>query len=130
MADFYNPYNFVPVEKPTEAQKAAYLDYEAFEKGELPEARAHVTHSRYVPNTVSGRLVVRLQTVTSTVVGAQQDRSDRKSVSVVKPYTAGGQPAIPASSLRGLIGSVMEAVSNGPLRVLEPAAATHRLRRP
>ena len=72
MARFYNPYHFVPVEKPTAAQRSQFVPRQAFETGELPPTHQHVTHERYVPGTHSGRLIVRLTTVTPTVIGGEQ----------------------------------------------------------
>ena len=37
---------------------------------------------------------------------------------MVRPFLIAGQPAIPASSLRGLISSIVEAASNSSFRVL------------
>ena len=123
MADFYNPYHFVPVEKPKRTP-AHPVTRENFVSGK-PE---HATHARYMPETLSGRLVVRLETVTPVVVGSDQSRPNPKDYATVTPYMAGGVPAIPASSLRGLIGSVIEAASGGPLRVLDDRAYSYRRR--
>jgi CRISPR-associated protein (TIGR03986 family) len=117
MAKFYNPYHFVPVEKPGPA-----AEWHSRKRAQLEGALANregagwpdqVTHERYVKETHSGRLIVRVTTVTPTVIGGEQ-RNQR-----VHPFRAGGRAAIPASTLRGLIGSIIEASSNGPLRVLQ-----------
>ena len=124
MARFYNPYHFVPVEKPAAAQTHLSIARKDFpdSKGDF----ARVTHERYVSGTHSGRLVVRLTTVTPTVIGAEQKRERKDECATVEPYRIDGQPAIPASTLRGLIGSVVEAASNGPLRVLDNRGYSYR----
>jgi CRISPR-associated protein (TIGR03986 family) len=111
MAKFYNPYHFVPVERPAPGATTR----EAFEK----ERPSNVTHDRYVPETHSGRLVVRLTTLTPTVIGAKRQTESRTELNLVEPFRIDGRAAIPASTLRGLIGSVIEASTNGPLRVLD-----------
>ena len=110
MARFYNPYHFVPVEKPA-TQDVLREDF----KHGKPE---HVTHERWTKDALSGRLIVRLRTVTPLVLGADQ-RRDGDALAVVAPYLVAGRPAVPGSSLRGLIGSTLEAATNAPLRVLE-----------
>ncbi len=123
MPNFYNPYQFVPVERPNDAQKRASCTREEFPD---PEKRPkHVTHERYVPGKHSGRLVVRLRTVTPVVVGGEQIRKE-KDFTEVKPYRAGGRVAIPGSSIRGLTSSVIEAATDGPLRVLTDRALSYR----
>src|SRR5580658_7019734 len=120
MARFYNPYHFVPVEKPGAPQ--THLS--------IPRAPdlwpERVTHERYAPNTHSGRVVVRLTTVTPTVIGAQQIRENKDECATVATYVVEGQPAIPASTLRGLVGSVIEAASGGPLRILDNSPYSYR----
>lgn len=94
---FHNPYHFVPVLTPTDDQQSG----------------PNVTHARYVGGTSSGRLLCRLVTEDPIVVG-----SDRNG-QVVAPYMLDGYPALPASSLRGMISAIAEAASNSALRVLE-----------
>ncbi|MEK7995065.1 MAG: TIGR03986 family CRISPR-associated RAMP protein [Planctomycetota bacterium] len=123
MSKFYNPYHFVPVEKPSKAQQESAIPKKQFPAN---PNRPWVTHERYVPDTVSGRLVARLTTVTPTVVGADQDRKDKKDFATVEPYLVSGRAAIPGSTLRGLVGSVIEAASNGAMRVLEDRPYSYR----
>src|ERR1035437_584663 len=111
----YHPYHFIPLHPNTHP---ASVDMAAFEKGEVP----HLTHDRYVSESrgqrcFSGRLVCALETVSPLVIGGAHD--DRQQPVMVNPFLLpDGQPAIPASSLRGLISSVAEAASNSALRVL------------
>ena len=127
MARFYNPYHFVPVEKPGAAQQDLGMPCGMLRDGVASEKWEHVTHERYVPGRNSGRLVVRLTTVTPTVIGGKQSSPVNPNESAsVSPYLVDKEPAFPGSTLRGLIGSVMEAASNGPLRILEDRADSYR----
>ena len=118
--NFHNPYHFVPT---SEKSGPDSISIEGF------KTASHLTHARYVPDTgnqgknqqvYSGRLVCRLVTESPLVIGASQTKKngDPDEVSVVAPFMAGAQPAIPGSSLRGLISSIAEAASNSALRVL------------
>ena len=119
MTDFYNPYQFVGVEKTTDAvKKAFWTDRKTL-------ARDADLHSRYAENKHSGRIIARLRTVTPVAIGAHQE-SKKKSYAKVEPYQPGGRAAIPASSLRGMIGSLIETASNAPLRVLTDRAFSYR----
>lgn len=113
MAQFYNPYHFVPVSAPN---KKHSIQRDAFR--EKVDRESSVTHERFVPQTHSGRLLVRLTTVTPTAVGNKQHRPHEKEYATVEPYLVDGVPAIPGSAIRGMIGSVIEAATNAPLRVL------------
>jgi hypothetical protein len=73
----------------------------------------------------SARLICRLTTEDPIVIGARreqlQDGSHR-----VDPFQLNDKPAIPASTLRGMISSVAEAASNSTLRILEEKAFSYR----
>jgi len=120
--NFHNPYHFVPVSKKPGPDSVPIED---FKSRQLP---SHLTHARYVSETVqnqtkqpvfSGRLVCRLESESPLVVGGEQVKQNDNDPTIVKPFMSGRNPAIPASSLRGLISSVAEAASNSALRVLE-----------
>jgi len=119
MRKFLNPYHFVPV-----APKPMDPTADATAGVELP---SELHHDRYVAGTRSGRIICRLTAVTPIVVGGSQTPADRKPTTV-EPYRAapvengnqaGAQPAIPASTLRGMFSSLVEAASNSALRILE-----------
>ncbi|GAB4141238.1 MAG: TIGR03986 family CRISPR-associated RAMP protein [Planctomycetaceae bacterium] len=125
--EFYNPFHFVPVEKPS-------LDLMKREDLKQPpmarSSHSHVTHDRYVGATHSGRIVCKLRLDTPTVLGASRTQGTDSEPGRVEPYqvlaqrTAGGnksfvlEPAIPETSLRGMIGLIYEAATNSALRVL------------
>ncbi len=114
---FCNPYHFVPLH----GQTWGY-DIEQWRRGEFP----HVGHDRYVPGTWSGRLICRLTTKTPLVVGAGLQPGGPGQPQRVIPCEDNGVPAIPGSSLRGLISSTAEAASNSALRVLHDTRYSYR----
>ena len=117
----YNPYHFVPVAKRSKAQ----LDQD-LQRPHLGTMDAgSTTHDRFVKGTNSGRLVCKLTTKTPMVVGADQRRAP-KQMGEIEPYMAMERPAIPGSSLRGLIASLAEAASNSALRVLGGGIYSYR----
>jgi CRISPR-associated protein (TIGR03986 family) len=113
--DFYNPFHFIPVAARSKPQKALDLSREQFTQRKVNAA----THERFVPDTHSGRLVVRLTAVTPMVIGAAQSRVAKGRMAAVQPFELDGRPAIPASTLRGMVGAIIEAASNSAARVLE-----------
>src|ERR1035441_4585190 len=100
MARFYNPYHFVPVEKPGAAQQDLGMPCEVFRGNVASKKWEHVTNERYVPGKHSGRLVVRLTTVTPTVIGGKQGRANPNASTSVSPYLVDEQAAFPGSAPR------------------------------
>lgn len=126
---FHNPYHFVPVKPDQRRDDLAVAD---FERGNV----GHVTHDRFVSETrgkdqiqpvYSGRLVCRLTTEDPIVIGYKRKDSSGNEPSQVSAFALDGQPAIPASTLRGLISSIAEAASNSALRVLENHVLSYRV---
>ena len=123
MSRFHNPYHFVPV---SNIPRDGGLEIEKIKSGGkldadlLRENLGHRAHDRYAPGTHSGRIVCRLKCETPLVVGAAQVKGVNAPGSVAQ-FKFGGRPAIPGSSLRGLISAVAEAASNSALRILEAA---------
>lgn len=112
MSRFHNPYHFVPVKPRSEADKQQDL---TLEKDRSVKWGSH-SHESYGKGLNSGRLVCRLTTETPIFIGGKQhDKTEPKQI---EHFMLNGQPAIPASSLRGLLSSIAEAASNSALRVL------------
>ncbi len=121
---FHNPYHFVPVksgERPDDLPVDGKVE--------------HVTHDRFVTATgqgthtqpvYSGRLVCRLTTADPVVIGDKRAEELRDGSYQVLPFKLEDKPAIPASTLRGLISSIAEAASNSALRVLEDRLFSYR----
>lgn len=120
MTQYHNPYHFVPAVADTRPDDLPVADFEDLLVN-------HVRHDKYVDGTYSGRIICRLTTEAPIFVGANRtkDATDR-SPAEVAPFLLDKKPAIPASSLRGLISSLAEAASNSALRVLENRAFSFR----
>lgn len=118
--EFCNPYHFVPVEQPDFTHWKNKQDF-------LKPARK-ISHDRYHEDRLSGRIICTLTTETPIFIGAEREKGEKdKSPSNSKPFLLpDGQPAIPATSLRGLISSIAEGASNSALRVLEDKTLSFR----
>ena len=133
MTNFYNPYHFVPV---TDKKRCNDLCRNEFDEKKKPEERkaTHLTHDRYINKTsfndkeqevYSGRLICHIITRDPIFIGSKRDDS-------VTPHKVShfelskGKPAIPASTIRGMISSIAEAASNSALRVLEEKYYSYR----
>lgn len=112
----FNPYHFIPVEKGDKTDPLAWpVDA-------LPD---HVRHDRYLRGTYSGRMLCRLTTETPTFVGARKDESALNDLTI-PPFELEGRPAVPASTLRGCIGALVEAASGSALRILNDQRLSYR----
>lgn len=121
---FYNPYQFVPVDTRKAKETVAYPK----QKDGLKTNDNHFArHDYWRKDGFSGRICCSLKILTPTVIGAMQHQGeppDEKKNKLGKPGTVdpyldvNGKPAIPGSSLRGMIGSIAETLSQSTLRVL------------
>ncbi len=114
---FHNPYHFVPLPrtgKPGNGWKAA----QPYHQASPPCLEAG--HSRFAKDRHTGRIACTLTTVTPIFIGAQRYReaSDEEPAGIA-PYELRGRPAIPATSLRGMISAIAEAASGSAMRVLD-----------
>ncbi|MCI5162417.1 MAG: hypothetical protein D3917_10465 [Candidatus Electrothrix sp. AX5] len=132
MKEFYLPYNFIPVtgkiinESDTqekEQRPRAKYDYdsgcerqEAAKHGLAHSAKAQARHDLWQAGRRSGTFTCQLRIVSPTVVGNEHTG---EHPTVVHQYTWNGQPALPANSLRGMISSLAETLSQSALRVLD-----------
>jgi CRISPR/Cas system CSM-associated protein Csm3 (group 7 of RAMP superfamily) len=106
----YNPYHFVPVLK-----------------GARPNTdEGQVTHERYVPKTFSGVFTCSVTLDTPVAIGSERDRPAAGGLPFLQPLliptndgTNRQMPILPGSSLRGMIGAIIEAASNSALRILD-----------
>jgi CRISPR-associated protein (TIGR03986 family) len=120
---FHNPYHFVPVKSEIKDGIKKNSETKKFEFGSHP----HVTHDRYAKDTYSGRVICRLTAETAFVVGDKHDSDENKvNPTFVNQYKLDGFPAIPATTIRGLISSIVETASNSALRVLENETYSYR----
>jgi CRISPR-associated protein (TIGR03986 family) len=110
---FLNPYNFVrplPSERPQEHVL-----------GNAPPP----PHDRYVGNLLTGRVTCKVTAVTPLFISdshAVDGRSGKHRAFRFFEYD--GEPALPASSLRGMVRSVFETVTNSCFAIFD---ADHRL---
>ena len=123
---FLNPYNFVPVESDTVTVDA----------GDIAQGRhERIRHDAWQADALHGRITCKLTAETPLVIGGSYSIADKKKTTpkLQHPYrrrNADGSEelAIPGNSLRGMIGSAIEALSNSALRVLEDKEYKVRLR--
>lgn len=114
--EFLNPYNFVPVGSESPTVKAS----------EIADGRhENIRHDAWQPSALHGKIECSLITETPMIIGGRYSKKseDKSTPSIQIPYyrkNADGKQilAIPGSSLRGLVGSTIEALSNSALRIL------------
>ena len=123
MSQFHNPYHFVPL-GPGEPPATVPLD--DFKKPQEDRQTKHLTHDQFVPGKHSGRIVCKVTVETPTICGnAQEARPNAPKL--LKPFELkAGEPALSASSLRGMISSLAEAASHSAMRVLENRVMSYR----
>jgi hypothetical protein len=118
MSRFYNPYQFVPVTGKVGGKKRVghteYADIAAGTASALPGGR----HDLWHPSCLSGRILCSLYLDTPLMVGAGQKPDNCNGSTEVERYTWRGVDAIPANSLKGMVSSIAEALSQSALRVL------------
>ncbi|RLJ16847.1 TIGR03986 family CRISPR-associated RAMP protein [bacterium endosymbiont of Escarpia laminata] len=121
MSDFHNPYHFVPMRGKTGQEAAGWTDAKPHnDRASHPYFPGG--HSRYAKGHHHGHITCTLTTETPIFIGATryQEASDDHPARIA-PYELGSQPAIPATSLRGMISSIAEAASHSAMRVLDAA---------
>ncbi|MBD2313189.1 TIGR03986 family CRISPR-associated RAMP protein [Desertifilum sp. FACHB-1129] len=118
---FHNPYNFVP---------ALPRDSEAVQKSELGD-RCPIGHGSYKEHYWSGRISVKLTTVTPLLI---PDAAEMTENNGHKTYPvrlgADGKPYLPPTSIKGMLRSAYEAVTNSRLSVFEKHDARLAYRMP
>jgi CRISPR-associated protein (TIGR03986 family) len=105
--DFHLPYTFLPIDNCNGVKDWQIKD---------GLARSSHSHDRYQANTYCGKLIVEIETMTPTVIGA--DRQEHDGQVKVKPFEYQGKPAIPGTSIRGMLSSLHESISGSGFRVL------------
>ncbi len=112
---FHNPYNFV-----------RYLEQQRPDNHVLGNCLPP-PHDRYVGLT--GRITCKVEAVTPLFVSDSHAVKEENGHKTYRFFLYEGQPALPASSLRGMIRSVFEAVTNSCFAVFqrdEPYPLEHR----
>jgi len=121
MTKFHSPYQFIPVTGKVNGEAVDTTPFEQIKQGEVP----HVRHDRWEADSYSGRILCTMRTETPLVLGGHLERRGDKHPALLHPYRDG--QAIPGNSLRGMIASVAEAISQSALRVLEPKQYSVRM---
>ena len=108
---FHNPYNFVP---------ALSRKDEKNKLGELGDDKP-VGHGRYIPDRWTGRIAVKLTTVTPLLMpdAAEMTEDDNGHKTFPVRIGADGKPHLPPTSIKGMLRSAYEAVTNSRLSVFE-----------
>jgi CRISPR-associated protein (TIGR03986 family) len=105
--NFHNPYNFVP---------ALPRDGVTGELGDSTPAG----HSFYHPDKISGRIAVKLTTVTPLLIpDASKEEINNNHKTYPVRIGTDGKPYLPATSIKGMLRTAYEAVTNSRLAVFE-----------
>jgi hypothetical protein len=140
---FHNPYHFVPVKGRDSPHWVARNSLERLADIGPEDPLARLSHARYLNQPAeqtqpsgqdsragcySGRILCRLEAERPFFIGARRSQeATETSPAEVEPFELEPTiPAIPASSLRGLISSLAEAASGSALRVLHNAMLSYR----
>lgn len=115
MSEFYNPYAFIPVTGRVNGKDTPTQSFAEIKKGE----NAHIRHDLWAKDAFSGRIVCAVTLKTPTIAGGLRTPGDKKNPAMLKPYRAGNRVAIPANSLRGMVATLAEALSQSALRILQ-----------
>jgi CRISPR-associated protein (TIGR03986 family) len=106
--DFHNPYHFIPFAEPETGNWQQFGDL----------WKSHHGHHRYVG--LSGRIVCKLTTKTPVFIGNRRTKeAANRQPAEIDNFRLNGKIALPATSLRGMISSLFESISDSNLRVLE-----------
>lgn len=115
-AFFYPTYQFIPVTGEIDGKKIRQ-NYELIKQGRATEP-PNVRHDLWVDSSCSGRIICSVYLNSPTVVGNRHVTDSGSGKKRIEQYQWQGQPALPASSLRGVVSSMVEALSQSTLRVL------------
>lgn len=107
--DFHNPYNFVP---------APPRNTEKVQKSELGD-RSPCGHDSYLDNHWSGRISVTLTTITPLLIPDAANLTENGKGHKTYPIRvdADGKPYLPPTSIKGMLRSAYEAVTNSRLSI-------------
>ncbi len=109
--DFHNPYNFVPT-LPRDKANSGNSDL-----GDRNPLEHGMGHGVYHPNRWSGRIAVKLTTKTPLLIPDIFDKEDEGHKTYPLRIGADGKPYLPPTSIKGMLRSAYEAVTNSRLSV-------------
>lgn len=109
MGDFHNPYNFIPAPRPKSHPEL--------------DKRAVAGHTRYQPDLWSGRIAVKLTTQTPLLLPdaarARPNSQEPKHKHFPVRLGQDGLPYLSPTSIKGMLRSTYEAITNSRLSVLD-----------
>jgi CRISPR/Cas system CSM-associated protein Csm3 (group 7 of RAMP superfamily) len=124
---FYFPYNFYPVTGEITNNKGTNKPRYSFDYNNTKESDGNPTtallarHDVWQKDKFSGYFQIKLKTITPLVIGNKHRKlgNHANSPTRVYPYKWNDKLAIPANSLRGMIATIAETLSQSTLRVLD-----------
>lgn len=118
---FFNPYQFHAFALCNPAQALGDANKGPSENDYITQGHSH---DRYFSNRLTGELKCSLRLVTDTFVGAlRHPEQDKYTPVKVDPFMYQGKAAIPGTTLRGMVGALIESISGSNMRVLDHARA-------
>ncbi len=126
--EFLNPYHFASVPKPDTSRHWQKKPEAKEDRSTLAAQIQNASHARYLGELAgepvySGRILCRLTAETPFFIGGERQKG---MPATATHFMLEGKPAIPASSLRGLISSMVETATGSALRVLEDRPLSFR----
>ncbi|XCN71687.1 MAG: TIGR03986 family CRISPR-associated RAMP protein [Candidatus Electrothrix aestuarii] len=119
---FHNPYHFIPVTPP---KTATWLAKENFGSAMHDSHAVYRAEDAAEKKILHGRVRCTLTSTTPLFIGGKRDENAGNPKPIAH-FQIDGDPAIPATSLRGMLSSLVEAASNSSLRVLDDAMMSCR----
>lgn len=125
MSEFYNPYHFVPLNSNAKLKGRTYE--------EISKGKTDITHQLWKKNLLSGSVFVAMTNISPLIVGGKRvkDNDGTTYVDFYRQKVAGHsslsmEASIPGNTLRGMISSTIETISDSSLRILEDRAYSQR----
>lgn len=121
---FYFPYNFYPVTGKVNTKKTPRYAFDytnTHDTEDKPTTATLARHDVWQEGKYSGYFTVSFLAKTPIIVGNTHTKLGKgdNAPSSVEPYKWNGQLALPANSLRGMISSIAETLSQSTLRILD-----------
>jgi CRISPR/Cas system CSM-associated protein Csm3 (group 7 of RAMP superfamily) len=113
---FHHPYHFIPTTGMVNGQDVQQVPYSNIKSGKHSFARHDLWHKEGISGTLTCSLI--LNTPTFVGDGSTQGSEQDNVPNTLLHYKRNRYPAIPANSLRGMVGSLVESLSQSALRVL------------
>ena len=120
MSKYYLPYNFIPVTGKVNGEKVNAKEWKKDKQTTESQAVREARHDIYKEGSLTGVITCLVTIKTPVIVGNMHDKGANETIpTVINNYQVDGKPALPGNSLRGMISSVCEAISQSALRVLD-----------